>query len=117
MPAATKNSPRGAAQKLGNRRVTGKEQYYTPAALAHELAALTNTFVPDLANRTVIEPAGGTGAFIEAAKSLGVKNVLSFDIEPLHAAVEKADFLASNLSVRGAVAISNPPFGRNNSLS
>jgi predicted RNA methylase len=103
--------------KRGNTRVTGKEQYYTPKNLAAELTRLTSRFVPDLATRTVIEPAGGTGAFIEAAAALGVKNVISFDIEPLHAAVRQGDFLAANLSVRGAVAISNPPFGRNNSLS
>jgi predicted RNA methylase len=111
MPVAAKPT------KRGNTRVTGKEQYYTPKNLAAELTRLTSRFVPDLATRTVIEPAGGTGAFIEAAAALGVKDVISFDIEPLHAAVRQGDFLAANLSVRGAVAISNPPFGRNNSLS
>ena len=54
---------------LGNTRVTGKEQYYTPADLAERLMAEVNSLVPDLASRTVIEPAGGTGAFIEAGIS------------------------------------------------
>jgi predicted RNA methylase len=75
------------------------------------------TMVPDLASRTVIEPAGGTGAFIQAAQNRGVTNVLSFDIEPKHSMVKKADFLGKKLTARDAVTISNPPFGRNNSLS
>ena len=102
---------------LGNTRVTGKEQYYTPADLAEKLMAEVQALVPDLAKRTVIEPAGGTGAFIRAAQKFGVTNFLSFDIEPKHALVKKADFLGKKIVAKDAVTISNPPFGRNNSLS
>jgi hypothetical protein len=42
---------------------------------------------------------------------------LSFDIEPKHSLVKKADFLTRNFKATDAVTISNPPFGRNNSLS
>ena len=107
-------SPRA---KLGNTRVTGKEQYYTPADLAERLISEVSALVPDLANRTVIEPAGGTGSFIKAAQNIGVTNFLSFDIEPKHSLVTKADFLAKKFTAKDAVTISNPPFGRNNSLS
>jgi len=100
----------------GNRRVTGKEQYYTPAALASRLVAEVAALVPDLASRTVVEPAGGTGSFVDAAMGLGCK-VTSFDIEPLHKAVKGGDFLQTEVKVTDAVTISNPPFGRNNSLS
>jgi predicted RNA methylase len=103
--------------KLGNTRVTGKEQYYTPADLAERLISEVSALVPDLANRTVIEPAGGTGSFIKAAQNIGVTNFLSFDIEPKHTLVKKADFLAKKFTAKDAVTISNPPFGRNNSLS
>ena len=103
--------------KLGNTRVTGKEQYYTPGDLAEKLIAEVQALVPDLANRTVIEPAGGTGSFIRAAQKAGVTEFLSFDIEPKHTLVKKADFLAKKITVTDAVTISNPPFGRNNSLS
>ena len=74
----------------------------------------------------VIEPAGGTGAFIRAVQELGVSTVLSFDSEPKFAGVAQGDFLATDLAnlpelrylePHSAVAISNPPFGRNNSLS
>jgi predicted RNA methylase len=64
-----------------------------------------------------LEPAGGTGAFVEAAKAAGAKKVLSVDIEPKHGDVNKADYLSTNLKLVDAVTISNPPFGRNNSLS
>ena len=103
--------------KLGNTRVTGKEQYYTPGDLAEKLIAEVQTLVPDLVNRTVIEPAGGTGSFIRAAQKVGVSEFLSFDIEPKHTLVKKADFLAKKIKAKDAVTISNPPFGRNNSLS
>jgi predicted RNA methylase len=102
---------------LGNTRVTGKEQYYTPAELAEKLMAQVQELVPDLATRTVIEPAGGTGAFIHAAQKYGVSKFLSFDIEPKHSMVKKADFLNKKITAQDALTISNPPFGRNNSLS
>jgi len=103
--------------KPGNKRVTGKEQYYTPADLAERLIGEVQALVPDLVNRTVIEPAGGTGAFIEAAQAVGVKDFLSFDIEPKHRLVKQANFLTKAIKATDAVTISNPPFGRNNSLS
>lgn len=102
----------------GNRRVTGKEQFYTPADLALTLTKQIGPLVGGLENRLVIEPAGGTGAFIKAAKSLGAKRVISFDIEPKSDGVLLADFLEADLTgITGAITISNPPFGRNNSLS
>jgi len=103
--------------KLGNRRVTGKEQYYTPRDLAEKLVQKTKALIPDFSSRTVLEPAGGTGAFVEAAKSAGAKKVLSVDIEPKHAEVGLANYLEAPLNLTDAVTISNPPFGRNNSLS
>ena len=106
-----------ARAKLGNRRRTGKEQYYTPRELAGSLASKVKLIVPDFSSRTVLEPAGGTGAFVEAAKAAGAKKVLSVDIEPKHNDVNKADYLSTNLKITNAVTISNPPFGRNNSLS
>ncbi|MCX6497056.1 MAG: hypothetical protein NTW23_07035, partial [Rhodoluna sp.] len=102
----------------GNRRVTGKEQFYTPAELALSLTKQISPLVGGFENRLVIEPAGGTGAFIKAAKLQGASKVISFDIEPKADGVLLADFLVADLSgISGAITISNPPFGRNNSLS
>jgi predicted RNA methylase len=110
-------APRLEAPKLGNRRITGKEQFYTPTLLAETLLNQVLDQVPNLASRVIIEPAGGTGSFLKAAKKVGVSKFLSFDIEPKHNAVTKADFLTAEIQESDAVAISNPPFGRNNALS
>jgi predicted RNA methylase len=103
--------------KLGNTRVTGKEQYYTPKPLALELVAQIEKVLGPLVGKTVLEPAGGTGAFIEAVQSVGVNKVISFDIEPLHELVSVGDFLDQEITEENLITISNPPFGRNNSLS
>lgn len=103
--------------KLGNTRVTGKEQYYTPKPLALELVAQIERVLGPLEGKTVLEPAGGTGAFIEAVQAAGVTQVISFDIEPLHELVSVGDFLEQEINESNLITISNPPFGRNNSLS
>jgi predicted RNA methylase len=109
--------PNPSSPKLGNRRVTGKEQYYTPSDLARRLVETVSDVVGGLSDRTVLEPAGGTGAFVKAAKAAGAAKVLSFDIEPKARGVKAADFLETDLATTKAITISNPPFGRNNSLS
>jgi predicted RNA methylase len=105
------------ATKLGNKRVTGKEQYYTPKTLALDLVTKIEEVLGSLAGKTILEPAGGTGAFIEAVQAKGVANVISFDIEPLHELVSVGDFLEQEIKESNLITISNPPFGRNNSLS
>ncbi|MEY3934179.1 MAG: hypothetical protein RLZZ606_778, partial [Actinomycetota bacterium] len=60
----------------GNRRVTGKEQFYTPVELALKLTTQISPIVGGLQGKLVIEPAGGTGAFVKAAKELGATRVL-----------------------------------------
>lgn len=108
---------RAKKARPGNTRVTGKEQFYTPENLAAQLVDELAKQVPNLAEYAFIEPAGGTGSFIEAVKSLGATKMSSFDIEPKHPDVKKGDFLKQRLSGSGAITISNPPFGRNNALS
>jgi hypothetical protein len=112
MPAETNLIPR-----LGNTRVTGKEQFYTPLALAHRLVSDVEKVLGSLQGKTVLEPAGGTGSFVEAALAKGAKEVISFDIEPLHETVLLGSFLDQDLTQQNLITISNPPFGRNNSLS
>lgn len=104
-------------EKLGNRRVTGKEQYYTPPTTADSIIEVLLTIRPDCNKNPWIEPAGGTGTFIDAARRHGVDNVISYDIEPHHPEVSLGNFLEQDLEISGAVSIGNPPFGRNNSLS
>jgi hypothetical protein len=112
MPTETLDAP-----KLGNTRVTGKEQFYTPQELAIELVAVVEKTLGPLTGKTVLEPAGGTGSFIEAVMAAGAKKVISFDIEPLHPEVSKGSFLDQVIDENQVITISNPPFGRNNALS
>ena len=106
-----------AAPKLGNTRVTGKEQFYTPQLLAHQLVDLVEAELGPLKGKIVLEPAGGTGAFIDAVNVRSIEKVISFDIEPLHPQVASGSFLEQQIGLEGLITISNPPFGRNNSLS
>ncbi|MFM8927173.1 MAG: hypothetical protein ACKOFA_03105 [Rhodoluna sp.] len=101
----------------GNRRVTGKEQFYTPKDIALTLTKKVIEVIGPITDIAVLEPAGGTGSFVSAAQALGAKKVLSFDIEPKMSVVSKADFLTAELDLSDALTLSNPPFGRNNSLS
>jgi predicted RNA methylase len=103
--------------KLGNRRITGTEQYYTPIDLAKRLTAQTLSLIPNFQDRSFLEPAGGTGSFIEALKSLGVTDIESVDLYPKHEAVQEANFLEWIPVSKNLITISNPPFGRNNALS
>lgn len=114
------------SKKEGNKRVTGKEQYYTPEALSNSLVSTllktiinkSGTFFLDGQSSLWIEPAGGTGNFVKAARALGY-SVWSCDIEPKAKDIEKKDFLLVDLTElknKNVVVFGNPPFGRNNSL-
>lgn len=105
------------SEKLGNRRVTGLEQYYTPTKLANDLVLELKKLIPDFENRSFLEPAGGTGSFIDALASHGATSIASVDTHPLHPDVKKKDFLTFQTKARDLITISNPPFGRNNALS
>lgn len=105
------------SEKLGNRRVTGTEQYYTPADLADQLTELMLAAVPNWHSRTFLEPAGGTGSFVDALSRKGAESILSVDTDPKHPRVKESNFLEFDPGVKNLVTISNPPFGRNNALS
>ena len=109
--------PQPAKARLGNPRVTGKEQFYTPPEVADQIMRNVKKRVGTLSGRILLEPAGGTGAFIDAAKAHGLTKVISYDIEPHHKKIELGDFLAQEINQSGLLTITNPPFGRNNSLS
>ena len=104
-------------KKLGNRRVSGTEQYYTPKGLADELVKLTLKAIPRATEKSFLEPAGGTGSFIEALNMAGIEAVTSVDKYPMHPGVIQADFLEWQTMDTDLLTISNPPFGRNNALS
>lgn len=102
---------------LGNRRVTGTEQYYTPRPLARDLVYLAENVIPNFAERRFLEPAGGNGSFITALQERNIKQITAVDLYPKHELVEKSDFLRFTPNEKNVVTISNPPFGRNNALA
>ena len=57
------------AEKLGNRRITGTEQFYTPRKLAVELVEAALPYLPPVSETTFLEPAAGNGSFVEALGS------------------------------------------------
>jgi predicted RNA methylase len=111
------SNPQSKKVRLGNPRITGKEQFYTPPEVADQVMRNVKKRIGPLSGRILLEPAGGTGAFIDAAKAHGLTKVVSFDIEPHHKKIELGDFLDQEINHSGLLTITNPPFGRNNSLS
>lgn len=102
---------------LGNRRVTGKEQFYTPRALASQLVSLAESVIPSFTQRSFLEPAGGNGSFIHALQAIGIKNITAVDLYPKHNLVRRQNFLEFTPNRNDLVTVSNPPFGRNNALA
>jgi predicted RNA methylase len=105
------------SKPLGNRRVTGTEQFYTPLPLAKELVRFSAGVIPDFSGRKFLEPAGGSGSFISALTEAGVKSISSVDLYPKFKGVQRKNFLEYKPREVNLVTISNPPFGRNNALS
>jgi hypothetical protein len=105
------------AEKLGNRRITGTEQFYTPRKLALELVETALPYLPPASQTTFLEPAAGNGSFVEALSEIGAHKVISLDRYPAIATIQQADFLESEFAETNLVTITNPPFGRNNALS
>ena len=105
------------AEKLGNRRITGTEQFYTPSKLAAELVETALPYLPPASETTFLEPAAGNGSFVEALGEAGAREVIALDRYPAITSIRQADFLESDFAQRNLVTFTNPPFGRNNALS
>jgi len=105
-----------AGQK-GNTRTTGLEQYYTPSHTADQLTKYMLQTLKLSPAATWLEPAAGSGAFIDSMHRQGIANVLAFDIEPKTPLAKKANFLDTALTGSAMVCLTNPPFGRNHALS
>lgn len=106
-------------QSYANKRKTGKEQYYTRPEVV-ELCIREVQKLVDLNNKIILEPAGGTGEFIEGFRKAGIKdeNILSYDIEPKHDLVIQSNFLdVKTFPSANMISITNPPFGRMSSLA
>jgi predicted RNA methylase len=106
-------------QSYANTRTTGKEQYYTNSEVVDLCIAEVQKHI-DLSDKVILEPAGGTGEFIEGLKRIGIadKSIISYDIEPYHPLVKEGNYLETDLSsFNNLISITNPPFGRASSLA
>ena len=101
-----------------NKRVTGKEQFYTPNDTAQFCFDIIKPYV-NSPSCVWLEPAGGTGSFINVMLNNGVETIISYDIEPKHPLVKlTSDFLKEDLTgLNNCVTLTNPPFGRANKLA
>ena len=102
--------------KRNRERKTGKEQYYTNASVVDCCVALAKTFIKP--KHTLLEPCAGDGAFLDGIKRSGIKNeVLAFDLEPKRKDIVQRNALTNLPTEQHLFMITNPPFGRANSLS
>jgi hypothetical protein len=109
--------PSSLKKPTGNRRVTGKEQFYTPRHVALEVVEQVLGRFSNARELPWLEPGGGTGAFLDAYERAGISRFWSCDIEPRDPRVHRGDFLTLAPPFRDCVTATNPPFGRNNALS
>ena len=107
-----------AKQSYANTRKTGKEQYYTTPEVV-DLCMSRVKAVVGIKDQVFLEPAGGTGEFIEGFRRAGIDTdkIVSYDIEPLHTLVQEQNFLETTSSEAEMVCVTNPPFGRASSLA
>lgn len=107
-------------QSSANKRTSGKEQYYTDSSVVDICMQEVMNHI-NITDMNLLEPAGGTGEFIEGFRRFGIADscILSYDIEPKHSMVQKASFFDVEITkgTRPLICITNPPFGRANSLS
>ena len=113
-------------QSYANRRITGKEQYYTMSTVVDLCLSEVQKHI-NLDGKTILEPCGGTGEFIEGLKRIGIPDsrIVSMDIEPSHPLVKLGNYLETDFSGEdslyrgrsGLVSITNPPFGRASALA
>ena len=103
--------------KSNRERVTGQEAYYTNDDIVTRCLDCYRPFMRE--SDVLIEPAAGDGAFLKGLKKAGLNNqILAYDIDPRCSGVKKGDFLTTKLTTTDPLcAITNPPFGRANSLS
>ena len=100
-----------------NKRKTGKEQYYTPEETVKECMRIVDGCTDGCNHpRVYLEPAGGTGMFVRELGKRG--EVVSYDIEPKGEGIQRTEnFLLEDIShLSEVITVTNPPFGRANSL-
>jgi hypothetical protein len=100
------------------------EKYYTPERMIKECASLMERFLPHDKIRTIMDPCAGDGRwYIHFRARFTQAKTFLYDYEPDPVvipgipSVQKLDFLTQDCGIRPDVIVTNPPFGKANSLS
>ena len=103
-------------QDTGKYRQKTLDKFYTQACVASHCISLIKSTVASVADLVWIEPAAGSGAFLQGLDS---ESVIAIDLEPASDRVVTADFLkwTPPLSAGRLLFYGNPPFGRQGSLA
>lgn len=99
------------------------DQFYTEESVSKKCCEILKEKLEnyiDFNTKTFLEPSAGTGSFIKALKKcFNTENIKSYDIDPKHEDVKKADFLSTKNEELGEnlITIGNPPFGKRSHLA
>lgn len=102
-----------------SQNVISLDQFYTRCDLAEKYVTriLRRWSAPDV---LFIEPAAGTGAFLNPLIK-AERKILAIDIDPYLNNIKQMDFLNSTVEIDGnhsaIIAIGNPPFGKKSSAA
>lgn len=102
--------------KRNRERVTSDEAYFTNDEVVDLCLEQLKSIVKP--SDKIVEPSAGDGAFLNGFKRHSWQNkVIAYDIQPRREDIFQQDFLTVELIGTDYIAITNPPFGRANSLS
>jgi hypothetical protein len=103
-------------QDTGKFRENNKDQFYTAPAVAKSCVQAICETVPDLQKFLWIEPAAGTGSFLNEVP-VGLRKI-GIDIDPKTKGIKQADFLTwVPPQIHNTLVFGNPPFGRQSSTA
>lgn len=91
-------------------RGLGRELYITRHSDIEKIIRSLLKERPHLKERIWVDPCAGDGRWLDVARGLGVKNTISFDIEPLNDGVKEQDFFKLEKLPSNTFIIGNPPF-------
>jgi hypothetical protein len=103
-------------QDTGKFRENNRDQFYTAPAVAKSCVQAICETVPDVQKFLWIEPAAGTGSFLNEVP-VGLRKI-GIDIDPKGKGIKHADFLTwVPPQAHHTLVFGNPPFGKQSSTA
>lgn len=94
------------------------DQFFTNPTIVKKTFRYLSEFMKINSKTIFIEPSAGDGKFIDEIRNQFPNKILSYDIEPQHINIIKADFLRTNIDFNlNNLVIGNPPFGYKSKLA